>query len=99
MKKISTLTAFLSLAALMALPVLTPTKASPGKTVMQGTTIQADGSPMPPLPPHGKAVVSTIIADGSPIPPLPPQDQATDAADGSPIPPMPPHLLAGSSAV
>ena len=72
MKKISTLTAFVSLAALIALSVVTPTNHSPGKTVIEGITIQADGSPMPPFPPHSAVGEVTLAGDGSPMPPMPP---------------------------
>jgi hypothetical protein len=34
-------------------------------------TLQADGTPLPPLPPPN-AVGSILVADGTPLPPLPP---------------------------
>lgn len=65
--------------------------------------LQADGAPIPPLPPQARFMladgapipplppqVKTLLADGAPIPPLPPQVK-TLVADGAPIPPLPPR--------
>lgn len=61
------------------------------KEQTKSRSLQADGAPIPPLPPPKNAVV----ADGAPIPPLPPPKGNSFAAesliaDGAPIPPLPP---------
>lgn len=57
------------------------------KEQIKSPSLQADGAPIPPLPPPKKY----LVADGAPIPPLPPP-KSTGAlvADGAPIPPLPP---------
>ncbi len=54
-------------------------------------SLQADGNPIPPVPPPK----GTFVADGNPIPPVPPPKDAVGSvevliADGNPIPPVPP---------
>jgi hypothetical protein len=67
----------------------------PGSSVNRNTTtkgmtqMQADGAPLPPLPPTAKG--AWLSADGAPLPPLPPTTKsAWLLADGAPLPPLPP---------
>jgi hypothetical protein len=54
---------------------------------IKSRSLQADGAPIPPLPPPKKY----LVADGAPIPPLPPpKGMGALVADGAPIPPLPP---------
>ncbi len=55
-----------ALTALIVLPVSPTVNPTIGKT-----TLRADGSPIPPIPP--KPSVGDLWADGSPIPPIPPK--------------------------
>jgi hypothetical protein len=55
-------------------------------------TLQADGTPLPPLPPTHASDV-TLLADGTPLPPLPPNAVGSIlVADGTPLPPLPPNV-------
>jgi hypothetical protein len=57
------------------------------KEPIKSRSLQADGAPIPPLPPPTKS----LVADGAPIPPLPPPTgMGALVADGAPIPPLPP---------
>src|SRR6267142_265951 len=61
------------------------------KEQIKSRSLQADGAPIPPLPPPKGA----LVADGAPIPPLPPpkrflSESGVLVADGYPIPPLPP---------
>jgi len=102
MKKISMVAGLVFLAALLAFSVSSSVNNTSGNFHMQGVATQADGSPIPPLPPCCMSSSSTLSADGSPIPPLPPQfakGAETLIADGSPIPPLPPCCMAIGSAL
>ena len=95
MKKTALAVAVSLFAALMVLPVVRSVNLTAGKPVTIDHVLNADGSPMPPLPPKPPSMVEgTLVADGSPMPPLPPKPPSMDAgtlvADGSPMPPLPP---------
>jgi hypothetical protein len=95
MKKIWMVAGLAFFAAALAFIVTHSYNNTSGKLVMQGLAMQADGSPIPPLPPHYTSGEETLVADGSPIPPLPPhysEGAGALGADGSPIPPLPPHF-------
>jgi hypothetical protein len=82
-----------SLAVLMLLPVSASVNTTAGKLQVNSTTLNADGSPIPPYPPQA-TTTPVVVADGSPIPPYPPQSTTAAPvviADGSPIPPYPPQ--------
>ncbi len=89
--------------SLLAVAILIPLAsrvnclADVSKQGAKSRSLQADGNPIPPLPPPK----GTFVADGNPIPPLPPPKGAVGSvevlvADGNPIPPLPPPK--GSSA-
>jgi hypothetical protein len=86
-----------------ALLMLLSVSGSVNNTQFQFSTphsfLQADGAPVPPLPPHGAELFTLDAKDGAPIPPLPPRAFARDvnlSVDGGPISPFPPHALATS---
>ena len=65
-----------------------------------GSSLEADGWPIPPLPPPSlkPPAQPTVVADGWPLPLPPPPSpkspaQPTLVADGWPIPPLPPPSL------
>ena len=66
------------------------------KLQIKSRTYQADGAPLPPLPPPKKPLVGqpALVADGAPLPPLPPPKKPGGSsvlvADGAPLPPLPP---------
>jgi hypothetical protein len=67
MKKIAVMFGFLTLATIIAIPIVGSVHYSPGNSSVErnvGAFI-ADGSPRPPFQP-------IIVADGSPRPPFPP---------------------------
>ena len=67
------------------------------KEQIRSRSLQADGAPIPPLPPPKGSLAESgvLVADGAPIPPLPPP-KGTLVADGAPIPPLPPLKNADS---
>lgn len=99
MKKVLLLAVLSSLAVLMLLPVSASVNTTAGKLLLHGNTLNADGSPMPPYPPHAKTTTPTLVVDGSPMPPYPPHKTAAPivVADGSPMPPYPPHAKTAAS--
>jgi hypothetical protein len=80
MKKIWMVAGLAFFAAALAFTVTGSANNTSGKLVMQGVATQADGSPIPPLPPHFSEGAGAQGADGSPIPPLPPHFDAIRAA-------------------
>ena len=86
--------ALLSSLSFLAVSILVPPRSSVnGNAAPDGTkrTETADGMPLPPLPPGGKAI--SLVADGMPLPPLPPKNVTELAADGMPLPPLPPNSV------
>lgn len=65
--------------SLFAVSLVVPTSHSCKSPITKGSpqTLQADGTPLPPLPPPN-AKQATLVADGTPLPPLPPPN--TDGA-------------------
>jgi hypothetical protein len=97
MKKVALAVVVSFFAVLMLLPVSGSVNNAPVQFSAPHSSLQADGAPIPPLPPHAVKAVTLDAQDGGPIPPLPPHSFASDmnlSADGAPIPPLPPHALA-----
>ena len=87
--------------SLIAVSLIVPASSSTKfRTTTTGTphTLQADGTPLPPLPPNVSGTM--LLADGTPLPPLPPNASGTMLlADGTPLPPLPPNMNEAAQAV
>ena len=95
--KIASAVAFTLIAVSFLVPTSYSTKFQ-STTTGSPQTLQADGTPLPPLPPPNVSDV-TLLADGTPLPPLPPPNASGTilVADGTPLPPLPPPNLSGAA--